>query len=367
MGTPAKSKRFRLDTSLFYIIAILLLGVNFLLYRFWEIESLKNVIRGVAAFFLVLCLIFEKKKIKRIEIVLLICAAYLIVINGDISANISFLLLCAIAPVKNDDAMFKKINIIQLILGALVVFLLATGLKANNIYNIGGRIRLMLGFNNVNAATGFFFSVLIIWLYTRKKMAWWHLIAAVVVVTVQYLLTNSRTPFFASIVYLGMYWLSRYARKKWFKRAYLWVVGIVLVLPFLNNILMAVFPQLNNLLSMRLSLAANYIHNNSIIHLLIGGSKEASVDNAYIILLYNAGIFFYAFFAYAVLISSEHYLKTRSRKELAFIMSVLVNGLMESPPMRAELLFSVVFWILILRPVISKKRIRKKKAVSALP
>ena len=363
MGTLVKSKRFKLNTSLFYTIAILLLGVNYLLYRFWEIESLKNVMRGGAALFLLLCIIVDKKKIKLTEVVLLIFAAYLIVINGDVSANIGFLLLCAIAPVRNDNAVYKQINKIQLCLTAVVLMMLATGLKSGVSYSFGSRrLRFTLGFDNVNAAAGFFFSVLVIWLYTRKSMNWWQAALAIGLVAALFIVTDSRTPFFASVCYFGVYWFTRYVKKKWFRRCYYWAAAVVMLVSFLNRFLLSAFPSLDALLSLRLSLTADYMASNSLFNLVLGGGKAVAVDNAYVDLLYNAGILFYAFFVYAVLAASKFYLYSGSRKELSFIMSVLVFGLMESSFLRAELLFSVVFWILIIRPVVSRKQAVKKPA-----
>lgn len=330
------------------LVALCTLGINYLLYSFFQLDFNRNILRYIAGSFFLLS-IFLGRKIGVRELCLILVAMYMLIVNGSMSSNITYILLASIAIPYNANFIWKQLNRFQIALAAIVILCIVLKSVNYNITTYGGRVRNNLGFTNVNAAALFFFSLSIIWLLQLRKVSVQHLLITVAFSYVIYRFTDSRTVFACTLVFAICFLvLNRWNGTKMNVLICI-VISLFYLSPFLVIVLKSIFPQLDLLLSYRLTKFADYLNNNTIKNLLFGGTKSGDVDSFYLCLLYNGGLFFYVFTWIMNLISVNVYVKNSDYGYVAFIFSVCAYGLMESGVVRCELLCMVLFWHLLLR------------------
>ena len=336
------------------MMALFCLSINYLLYSFFKINFDRNILRIVAGILLMISIII-KRSINVKELVLLFFAFYMLIINGSLTQNIAYILVASIAIPFSAEKLWKKVSKYQLLLAGVVIASLVFGVVPNLVTSTGGRIRNTLGFLNVNGAAVFFFSVIIIWLICQKKIKWYMFIVAFAAALVLYFFTDTRSLLFC----VGIFFLSFIILQLFKGRTILVgtciVEGLLFIIPNLIGVFYRLFPRLNVLLSYRLSLFASFINRNDIKSLLFGGSTVKDIDNFYLCLLYNSGLIFFVFVAVITIYSTWFYWKTRQVKYIAFILSILAFGIMESGALRCEIICMLMFWYIILQPIKSQE------------
>ena len=85
--------------------------------------------------------------------------------------------------------------------------------------------------------------------------------------------------------------------------------------------------------------------------LLFGGSKVDDIDNFYLCLLYNGGVFFYLLTMFLSIRATWIYMNQNKAIYAAFILSLLFLGVMESGIIRCEILCMIMFWYLLIKPL----------------
>ena len=350
-------------------VSLGILGINYLLYSFFQFDFNRNILRIVAGAFFILSILLGKRISVR-EFCLIPVAAYMLIVNGSLSSNIAYFILAAIAIPYVADIVWKQLNMFQIVMTIVVILCLVLGIVNNRVTSIAGRTRNTLGFTNVNAAAIFFFSLLIIWLLKIKNISVKHLLITIAISFAVYRLTDSRTVFACTMIFSVCYLVLSRWNGRWTSILFGVCVTVFYLSPVLVIMARSAFPTLDIVLSSRLKWFSLYIANHSINTLLFGGSKIEGIDNFYLCLLYNGGIFFYIFTWYMNISALSKYILRRNPGYAAFIIAITAYGLMESGVIRCELLCMIMFWYLLLRPLKNEEReednVRETVAQSAI-
>ena len=242
-------------------------------------------------------------------------------------------------------------------LTALVAVSLLLGIQENEVYQVGNRIRHKLGFENVNSASMFLFTLLTAYLLHRGEKAGVLDLAAVMVLEViSFLFTDSRTPLLGLILMVALYlvipripeniarWIARVAVALLFLTPYLWP------LPVVNSDLV------NKILSLRPMYCDAYFRGQNALTFLVGGSRLKELDNGYLLLMFNTGVIVYTVIYFQVQSAVENLCRGGKRMELAFVLTMLACSVLEGSAVRPELLCAPLLWILILEALPGKGR-----------
>ena len=321
-----------------------LLAINLLLYAFFKIDLSKNLLRALCALLCVVYLLLTRR-IGKTEFILLLIAAYLIVINGDVSFNMAYMIILSVslATCKRERVIdnYNKVHILVIIIVAISLF---TGIVENDNWTYLGRTRNSFGFSHVNYVGLLMFSAGSLYLLSRKTIKWLDLVGCVVASYIVFRYSDSRTGFIGTLILICLLLCFRFISSEKIKI----LVTIIITLFFFSPLLWRL-PQFNSvtvnqLLSNRPRLFSYYINKNSLINLIFGGSKAGEVDNGFLMLLFNCGFVIYLGIYAAVLRSAI--IKTNNRRsvEVAFIIATLSVAVMESSIIRPELPCMVFFW-----------------------
>lgn len=353
-------------------IALFLLECNFLLYSFFEYVYLKNIVRLSIFFVLGLMLAVQlyKKTFKWSSIPLFGISFFLLVIHSSLALNLLFILLLVLAFHTVEERYFYKTAfLISALLTVVVLVCLLVGWQTPWVYTDPDtlRTRNTLGFTNVNSASIFFFSLMISSLFAPKRVTFWHLGAVTVGSVILFIITDSRTPLLGMLLLLFIYLLLPRIPQKWslgcfytgvillFATAFLWA------LPFVNT------PIINSLLSERPRHFIGYIQQQNVWSFFIGGSNTPEIDNLYLILLYNVGIFLYGFICWILLKAGRQLIKSGRYLEISFVTSMLICGIFEATLLRPELICAPLFWVICSRDTLNRSKLlllkRKKPTV----
>lgn len=129
------------------------------------------------------------------------------------------------------------------------------------------------------------------------------------------------------------------------------VIHLLNILPILILIwiikLRESFYILDIVTSYRLSIITNYIHSNSWLNFIFGGTQIADIDNGLLLILYSLGMFFSIYILIQIFRATHIAYRAKNIREIAFITSFLVYNTVESAIIRPEILITIVFWIII--------------------
>jgi hypothetical protein len=134
------------------------------------------------------------------------------------------------------------------------------------------------------------------------------------------------------------------------------LILLPLILSLLSPIIFTVFPFLNAITSLRLSIFTNYITGNGLLHLIFGGTKLDNVDNGLLILVYSMGLIFTLFVLYMILHAMSKLIDMRDSKNIAFLISFMYFNIFESILVRPEISVSICFWFLIYKSIVKSKK-----------
>lgn len=354
LQTVRKCNTKPVNTVLIYSV-IALLGMNYLLYSFFDLGGVRNLVRAAAAGVMLLLLILRLAdgKLRQRQVIMLILAAWQIVSGGTNGLNIAFLLILTVAVAGYQDCRITTVVFWVMVgLMTVVVGSLLLGIETNEVYTVGTRTRHKLGFINVNSASMFLFTLLSAYLLWRgKKAKIWDLAAVMAIEVLTFLFTDSRTPLLCLILMAALYLvLPKLPRKLvgicctvgiavLFLTSYLWTI------PAVNSDLM------NKLLSLRPMYCDEYFRNQSAVTFLLGGTRVPELDNGYLLLLFNTGVIVYTIIYFLVQNTAKLMLQQERHMELSFVITMLCCSLLEGSALRPELLCAPVLWTLIMEAI----------------
>ena len=172
--------------------------------------------------------------------------------------------------------------------------------------------------------------------------------------------TDSRTLFSSLILFVFIrIFFSISNHKKLLKIISFIILIVPLVITQLSNYLLEYNDELDEILSNRLYFNSLFLNKMSLINYIAGGLSPdklyLTVDNGFLLLEASTGIFF-LFFTFYITIKKIHYCIDKHEPELcALIISFWYFSFSESSLVRPEAIMGLIFWSLILNPIIIKK------------
>ncbi|MDL2214581.1 hypothetical protein LJC00_00135 [Dysgonomonas sp. OttesenSCG-928-M03] len=225
------------------------------------------------------------------------------------------------------------------------------------------RIRHDLGYGHPNAAAlyywGLFISVILSCYLSRYKKLLGYFLAILLVASIYlYSETISRSFIISVIVFtlvIAYYYIRSRSRKNY-------VIGysryIIYALPLLLTVLTIYFglnagsyPKLDLLFSLRLSLYKEFLNSLTPIQFLLGTTvfDRIIVDNSYLHLLFEAGIFLFIYFIWLYYFAIKNIIRQQNHIVIAIFVSSLIYGLMESLLLFSVIIGNNLFWVLLYR------------------
>ena len=342
------------NTVLIYSV-IALLGMNYLLYSFFDLGGVRNLVRAAAAGVMMLLLVLRlfDGKIRQRQVLMLALAAWQILSGGTNGLNIAFLLLLTVAVAGYRECRISTVVLwVMTGLTAVVVISLLLGIEKNEFYRVGDRARHMLGFVNANSASMFLFTLLAAYLLHRgEKAKIWDLAAVMAVQVLLYLFTDSRTPLLGLILMLGLYWALPRLPEKIVGHGCTLGIGLLFLSSFLWTIPAMNSELMNKLLSLRPMLFNEYFRSQSVLTFLLGGTRVPELDNGYMLLLFNTGIIVYTVIFFLVKTAAKQMRQQGQYMQLSYVITMLAISVLEGSAVRPELLCAPMLWILILEAI----------------
>ncbi len=339
------------NTVLIYSV-VSLLGLNYLLYSFFDLGSVRNLVRVAAVGLMMILLLFRltEGNIRRRQVLMLLLAAWQILAGGTNGLNIAFLLILTAAAAGYQECRITTV-VFWVMIGLTLIMLgsLLLGIEVNEVYTVGTRTRHKLGFVNVNAASMFLFTTLASYLIWRDKQAKLvELGAAMGLELLIFVYTDSRTPLLALVLMIALYLLIPRLPAKavniccsvgialLFLTSYLWV------LPAVNS------PLVNTLLSLRPMYCDEYFRSQNALTFLLGGTGVPELDNGYLLLLFNVGVAVYTAIYFAIQSAVKNMANRSEYMKLSFVIAMLAVSVLEGAALRPELLCAPLMWVIVL-------------------
>lgn len=359
LQTVRKINNRAVNIGLVYSV-ILLLGLNFLLYSFFDLGALRNLVRAAVAGLLGILLLFRllDGKIRQRQILMILLALCQILLGGSSSLNIAFLLILSAAAAGYSQSRITTVVFrVMVVLSAVVLLSLILGIEKNEVYTVGTRTRNKLGFVNVNAASMFFFTLFSSYLLLRgEKARWIELTLALGLSWIVYFFTDSRTPMLGMLLMVAMYLvLPRIPQRA--RRILVYVaIALLFVTPYIWTIPMVHEGIIDTILSWRPQYCNAYFRDQSAVTYLVGGSRLAELDNGYLLLMFNAGIIVYMDIYFLVQSAVKNLEKNKKYMQLSYVLMMLAISVMEGAAIRPELLCAPLLWFLIIDNLSGKGR-----------
>ena len=339
--------------DIFLYLALLCLGMNYIMYNALGIDQFKTILRIIGiSLMLAKWILSGKTKVTIMQALMLALSSMALVINGAESINLLALVIIGIS-MGEDEIGLEKVYKTNLLIFLIVLAFLATGIMHNSIWYGGTEIirktRWTLGFGNPNHATAFFTSFFCLFILTRKNLNKWHILFIFAAEVGVYYLTNSRTWFLAYTAFSVILFIMLYTNKiQNVLQAFCTTITDVffaahLFLRYILGFLM----RFDVLLSFRISRFQSDLMGFGIKEYLFGGGS-VSVDSMYINILYGYGILIYIVVWICVHIAMKNLRNKNNYKMLAFLVAMLIAGLMESSTIRPEFMSSIIVWNVIL-------------------
>lgn len=332
-------------------IPISLLGLNYILYNSLGVLELKTLLRIVAMSSIFTgWFIYKQRQVNFFHILLFIMLLIQCFLHGEDSVNLVAIVCIGIFIDNKTEKVVNACYQINIVLVIVMLFLMLAGVVNNYSYiSSTGRFRTTLGFDNPNVASLFYSSAIMLYLIRRNSIKVLNIALSIVAATVTYHFTDSRTPFI-TMLFLCLLLVALSIR------AYKINFIICKMCKYFINILFLVNAAsfwfvdkmmfLDRITSGRIYQFSRMVHELGIKGFIFGG-VTATTDNFYYMFLYSYGILLYIIFAIIINKAVNQCIRENRSKEVAFITSMFVMGLMESSLFRVEIIIAIVAWKLI--------------------
>lgn len=332
---------------------ILLLGLNHLLYSFFDLGGIRNLVRAGAAGVMLLLLVLRlaEGSIRRRQVVMLLLAAWQILSGGTNGLNIAFLLILTVAVAGYRDCDISRVVFrVMVVLTAVMLGSLLLGIEENEIYTVGTRTRHKLGFVNVNSASMFLFTLLSAYLLHRDQKTKPVELAVVMGIEILlYVFTDSRTPLLGLAMMIAMYLLLPKLPERVVRQGFRIIIAMLFLTSYLWTLPVVNSEFGNILLSRRPLYCDEYFRNQSAWTFLFGGTRIPELDNGYLLLMFNVGVMVYTAVYFLIQSAAEHLLSRKQYMKLAFVITMLCCSVLEGSALRPELLCAPILWVIILQ------------------
>lgn len=349
--------------SVHKFIAILIVAVIYIRYFIIVISDGTNLFLDLILYALLLAALIRRKY--RKEFIIAIIMAGISLIN---SSSRNFFLIFTVMYLLYVFSI-RQIAIInitfQISLLLIVSYMLAAGSLKSQMFPMtlmDTRERWDYGFGNPNTFALFVFSVLSnLYILLYKKFPICLSVILIITATIIGKYTGSRTFFLCVVLLLFLYWLVRYKQiRKTIIRHKFWLYLLPLIITtglFFGIKYIDRIPEINLLLSGRLTLYHELINNTSIKGYILGNPavQEELIDNGYIHLILEGGVV--SFFVFIALYEFFIFrLNRQSIYYLPLLISFLAYGMTESIFTFILNFGMMVFWSILYASYIDYKR-----------
>ncbi|WP_156485894.1 hypothetical protein [Crenobacter luteus] len=334
-----------------------MLGFNFIGINALQISPLVVYLtRGLVVCFLVVGL-FNGFAIRRDEFFSVLFCAFCFLVGGGgnyIAANMLFSLIFVFFMAKSrfEDVINGAFWV--LFLSLLFVFLLLfAGVLENSVDLVGERSRATFGFVNTNAFASLLYSFVLLMILHWRGLVLFKYGVIILISFWAYNLTDNRSVLIALVLYFAIRFFLCFIPPG---RRLNSVVAGVLLLPILltqlSEYISQEYPWVDVLLSMRLSLSAQFMNELPWYSHLIGGvspDKFKTVDNSFLLMQGALGVPFMMYLFWKTFSAFRYFCKVEMLDVCALIVSFWYFCFSESNLVRPETVFALVFLQTIFR------------------
>lgn len=337
------------EEIVFLDVPLFLLGMNYVLYNALSLDSMKTLFR-VGSILLLLTGGFLKGKvvIEKKTFLAMVLALIALFLNGSVALNFVVIVLFAICATYPIDTIIKSACRINILLVLLMFVLMGLHIVNNTMYvSTMGRLRYTLGFENPNVAALFYDSAIYLFMVTRKKINKKVITFSFVATAMVYYYTNSRTSLLALLIFVAIEAFFLLVKTKKAQtimgKCLILFIDVLFIINLVSVFIIEKFMVFDSLLSFRISAFSRMINNSGLRGLLFGGTVE-TVDNFYYMLLFQYGIFIYAFVAFSTHFAMKKMVDNNDIKYLPLFVGLFLVGMMESSLIRPEILVTLIVW-----------------------
>uniref|UniRef100_UPI003F6916D5 hypothetical protein n=2 Tax=Streptococcus pluranimalium TaxID=82348 RepID=UPI003F6916D5 len=293
--------------------------------------------------FLLLANVFVISKLRLTNkdlIITIFLVIYAILFRQSVAGNILILYYTSIGLKDIDSRDFKTFLILLLLAINTLwgIAYLAIGFKDVIVISMG-RVRHYLGFYNINQSALFYFPLFLLLLNRFKSI---YLKIAVVIISLWiYNLTDTRSSFYALIIYLLLEFIP-ISRNRIVRKMLIVLIFLISLLFIFSRQIMTVFPILDEFLSFRLSIVASGISQMSLLQFVFG-QNEILLDNSFIMFVSALGIIALIY----LFILINQIVDYISDGDFNLIYAFLCYGLLESTLFLPEAIVAILFFTIL--------------------
>lgn len=340
--------------EVFLFIAILLLGLNFILFSAFSTEETSSVMklafRVIAAGLLGMIVIFDRQISISLLAWIFICSIIFLITFNVFTLNLVFLFLIvsAMRTISIDKTM-NYILFAYIIMFIIHIAFFNLNIIQNDVVQYDGRIRASYGFGNVNKLGMFYycFANILLYEFTRNSKANFMkkllLILGIGLSIFFILVSGSRTSLLCLALTFILIFINTSETFAKYNRSFLnyiilicYVITLGLALNFSS--------KLNEILSYRPELFNLYLHeiSSNFSYFTFGyfGITNYPVDNSYLVFIGSVGCIISSLCVLAsyILIRNSYV----DKKLIPIVLSSLLFGIFENSLLRVELLLPAV-------------------------
>ena len=334
-------------------VPIFLLIFNFVLYSVFEIENYKNILRIIAfSLFLIGWLINGVYKVTLEQFITFFLITMLLLVQGTSALNFLAVFIFAFSTSINLKKLVKKIFLTNIFFSLIIMSCIYLSIISTNSYvDSVGRMRNAMGFLNPNAGAIFYSSLIYLYILSKDKIRIRDYVLGFSLNVYIFSFTDSRTAFLSLTLFLLLIPILNKTINIYVTKIsilllndVIWLAGIISL--FTINLL----SNFDAVLSNRISNYIQVVDQFTFLTFFFGGGElqEITIDNFYLVFLYQSGIFIYLLTMYLVHKKTKILIECRETRILAFVISIFLMGLTESSFIRPEIPITLILWKVLL-------------------
>ena len=331
-------------------ICVFMLSLNLLLSATGIQDNRSELVRFVIVGVLIINFFtYRFIKISRYDVIILIvCLIYYLIFNQSVALNILVLYVIAFY-LKNDTYKNIKHKFLVILFFCIVLWclLLVFGIITDSVSVAYGRTRHYLGFNNINQSSLLTLPFLIL-LYDRMKDRKIFRCLVLGLAMLLFYLTDTRASFYVMLMYVVMSAIPNSEKLKKWKRVI--SIGVLILIPLLtifflfSNRVLSVFPFIDELLTMRLSIIVEKSSNLTLFNYVFG-MRELLLDNSYVMFFTTFGVVGYVWWLGWI----KNSLFLIRDFEWKYMVVVLIYGFFESTLLIPESILAMLFFVILIK------------------
>jgi hypothetical protein len=357
--------KFKLIPALVIIALAIILRITFLEIDTDILEKWRNAIRYSMIFVVLIHAIYNYRKLNyKFELILYLAVVSLVSFRN---GSFNFLVLICIAVIcfRYTDTFVTRVLVAGEIVGAIYFFtLLALGEIKSEMYLHRGnyaqmnRLRITLGFSNVNLAGMFFLSLGMLIIMSKKGKSIVNWIIGTSIIFGGYAITKARTAYMCATIFIGLYILFMLCKKMFCvgprtRQKIMISIDVMVILtaliPLASGFIYKRFPYLNAFSTGRFFLYDKYIRSFRDAVWLFGRRENAMVYCLTLVFIAKFGIIVGIWTLYYIIQAINRLFLSGKYIEVCYIIAIFVADISETYLLRLSDMMVILFWVLVFR------------------